>query len=172
MALPEEQHAEHVKPVEVVILAPCLLLLVGALLRQTTKNLPIPYTLQLLIIDTALGVLLRNSEWDDALQQSVARLGKIGPHILLHVFLPPLMFELAASLEWHLFTRSKLHISFLAGPGLLLASALTGVALLKILNNSNRFQEDLLASECPSDAWSFPTALVLGVIMSATDPLL
>jgi len=171
MTLPEEQHVEHVEHVEVVILAPFLLLLVGALLRQTTKNLPIPYTLQLLIIGTALGVLLRNSEWDDAFQQSVSRLGEMDPHLLLHVFLPPLIFESAASLEWHLFTRSKLHISFLAGPGLLLASALTGVALLKILNNSNRFQEDLLASECPSDAWSFPTALILGVIMSATDPV-
>lgn len=119
MALPEEQHVEHVKPVKVVILAPFLLFLVGALLMQTTKNLPIPYKLQLLIIDTALGVLIRNLEWDDALQ-SVSRLGEIDPHILLHVFLPPLIFESAASLEWHLFTRSKLHISFLAGPGLLL----------------------------------------------------
>jgi len=171
MTLPEEQHVEHVEHVEVVILAPFLLLMVGALLRQTTKNLPIPYTLQLLIIGTALGVLLRNSEWDDALQKSVSRLGEMDPHLLLHVFLPPLIFESAASLEWHLFTRSKLYIFFLAGPGLLLASALTGVALLKILNNSNRFQEDLLASECPSDAWSFPTALMLGVIMSATDPV-
>jgi|AntRauTorckE5430_2_1112549.scaffolds.fasta_scaffold02761_3 NhaP-type Na+/H+ or K+/H+ antiporter len=165
MVLEEEQH------VEVVILAPFLLLTVGAFLRQTTKSLPIPYTLQLLIVGIVLGFLLRNSGWDDALQKSVARLGEMDPHLLLHVFLPPLVFESAASLEWNLFTRSKFHIIFLAGPGLLLASTLTAIALFNILNYSSRFNNDLLASECPQDAWSFSTALLLGVIMSATDPV-
>jgi len=90
---------------------------------------------------------------------------------MLHIFLPPLIFESAASLEWNLFTRAKWYILSLAGPGLLLASSLTGAVLFSLLNHSERFNSDLLTSECPSDAWSFQTALMLGVIMSATDPV-
>ena len=165
-------HVQHdtVKHAEVVILAPFLLLAIGALLRQTTKTLPVPYTMQLLIIGTLLGIFLRDDKWSGALQQSVQVLGNLDPHLMIHVFLPPLIFESAASLEWHLFTKAKWHIIALAGPGLLLASSLTGGVLYSLLGNSERFQEDLVSAQC-SNQWSFPAALLLGVIMSATDPV-
>ena len=110
---------------EVVILAPFLLLAVGAFLRHTTKSLPVPYTMQLLILGSFIGIFLRDSEWNDTLKQSMSKLGDMDPHLMLHIFLPPLIFESAASLEWHAFTREKWYIVSLAGPGLLLASGLT-----------------------------------------------
>lgn len=156
---------------EVVILAPCLLLAIGAFLRCSTKSLPLPYTMQLLLLGTLLGILLRGEKWNNTLQQSIEILGDLNPHLMLHIFLPPLIFESAASLEWHLFKKAKWQILALAGPGLLLASGLTGLVLQVLLGRSTRFEADLLSSNCPVDAWSFPTSLMLGVIMSATDPV-
>jgi NhaP-type Na+/H+ or K+/H+ antiporter len=155
---------------EVVIFAPFLLLAIGAFLRHTTKSLPLPYTMQLLVLGSLLGIFLRRSEWDDALQQSVSKLGDMDPHLMLHIFLPPLVFESAASIEWHLFTKAKWYIISLAGPGLLLASGLTGYVINILLGQSERFSNEVVTL-CPSEAWSAQAALMLGVIMSATDPV-
>ena len=155
---------------EVVIFAPFLLLAVGAFLRHTTKSLPLPYTMQLLILGSIVGWFLRRNEWNDALQQSMMKLGDMDPHLMLHIFLPPLVFESAASLEWHLFTKAKWYILSLAGPGLLLASGLTGWVLHYLLGQSGRFNDEV-AELCPTGAWSIQAALMLGVIMSATDPV-
>ncbi len=164
----KDPYTEH--HAEIVILAPFLLLAIGALLRQTTKALPIPYTMQLLIVGALLGIFLRGEQWSGALQQSMEVLGNVDPHLMIHVFLPPLIFESAASLEWHLLSKLKWHIISLAGPGLLIASGMTGAVLFDLLNNSERFQDDLLSAEC-SDDWSYHAALLLGVVMSATDPV-
>jgi len=67
-----ENTAHHV---EVVILAPFVLLAVGALLRHSTKSLPLPYTMQLLIVGTIIGVFLRGEQWNDTLQESMEILG-------------------------------------------------------------------------------------------------
>ena len=166
-----ESHHALSPHIEIVILAPFLVLAIGAFLRQTTKNLPLPYTLQLLIIGSVLGALLRNNRWDDSFQKSFEILGDMDPHLMLHIFLPPLVFESAASLDWHIFAQSKSYILTLAGPGLILASVMTGYAILYLMNGTERFKLALDSSECPSYAWSFPTSLLLGVIMSATDPV-
>ncbi len=155
---------------EVVLFAPFLLLAIGALLRSTTRSLPLPYTMQLLILGTIVGWFLRKNEWDDTLQQSMLKLGDMDPHLMLHIFLPPLVFESAASLEWHLFTKAKWYILSLAGPGLLLSSGMTGSVLHYLLGQSARFNDEVTAT-CSSGAWSIQAALMLGVIMSATDPV-
>ena len=154
---------------EVVILAPFLLLAVGAFLRHATRTIPVPYTLQLLVIGSIVGIFLRRNEWDDAFQHSLSKLGDMDPHLMLHIFLPPLVFESAASLEWHLFTKAKWYIMSLAGPGLMLAAALTGCVIHYLLQYSDRFVGEV-ESLCPS-AWSYQSALMLGVIISATDPV-
>jgi len=156
---------------EVIILAPFLLLGLGAFLRHSTKTLPIPYTMQLLVVGMLLGLLIRQDRWNNALQQSIQSLGNMDPHLMLHIFLPPLIFESAASLEWHLVEREKWYILALAGPGLVLSSALTAFVLKYIMDRSETFTNGLVASFCPENAWSFQAAFMLGVIMSATDPV-
>ena len=155
---------------EVVIFAPFVLLALGAFLKHTTKSLPLPYTVQLLVIGTFLGLALKSDKWDDTLQESIEMMGNMDPHLMLHIFLPPLIFESAASLEWHLFAQFKWYILMLAGPGLLIISTLTGLVLKKLLDLSDHFQDDLVTSNCP-DAWSVQAGIMLGVIMSATDPV-
>lgn len=154
--------------VEIVILAPFFILALGALIRQTTKALPIPYTLTLLLIGTLFGFLLRIETWNDALRESINMLGNFDPHLLLHVFLPPLVFESAASIEWHLFSQAKVYICCLAGPGLLLSSSLTGLVLYRLLNETSRFQDELVASDCSQNSWSFGAALLVSSISNHT----
>lgn len=110
----------HSMGAETIILASFLLLALGEFLRHTASSLPIPYTVQLLICGGAFGFFLRDgstSSWDGPLQHSLQALADMDPHLMLHVFLPPLIFESAASLEWHLFNREKWYIFALAGPG-------------------------------------------------------
>ena len=111
---------------ETIILAPFLLLSLGAFLRHAASSLPVPYTVQLLICGGALGFLLRSqaaannddaASWNGPLRHSLQALVDMDPHLMLHVFLPPLIFESAASLEWHLFHRERGYILALAGPG-------------------------------------------------------
>ena len=127
---------------ETIILAPFLLLSLGAFLRHAASSLPVPYTVQLLICGGALGFLLRSqaaannddaASWNGPLRHSLQALVDMDPHLMLHVFLPPLIFESAASLEWHLFHRERGYILALAGPGLMIASVLTAVVLQWIL---------------------------------------
>ena len=164
---------------ETIILAPFLLLALGAFLRHTASSLPIPYTVQLLICGGAFGFFLRDSDgstsssWDGPLEHSLQALADMDPHLMLHVFLPPLIFESAASLEWHLFNREKWYIFALAGPGLMTSSVLTAVVLQWMLGGSSpKAGADAFAGfGCPNDAWTMSAGLLLGVMVSATDPV-
>jgi NhaP-type Na+/H+ or K+/H+ antiporter/CRP-like cAMP-binding protein len=90
----------------------------------------------------------------DYLRQGALSVSGISPHMLLYVFLPPLIFESAFSLNWHLFRRSLVQVLLLAVPGILLASFLTAAATILIY-----------------PAWNWAGALLFGVIVSATDPV-
>ena len=84
----------------------------------------------------------------------MSKLGDLDPHLMLHIFLPPLIFESAASLQWHVFTKAKWYIISLAGPGLLIASGLTGYVIHILIGQSTRFDEEV----CPN-GWSIQAAL-------------
>ena len=168
-----------------------VLLLVGAGLRASTKKLSIPYTMQLLILGFILGLLINNLE-DSAgqshtvvvrmLYDSTKILGELDPHLMLHIFLPPLIFESAASLEWHIFDRSKFYIMNLAGPGILIATSLTALVLNNIMFNadwvSQEFEDFNGGEGCKfihdgseMKSWPKSAGMLLGVILSATDPV-
>ena len=59
----------------------------------------------------------------------------------------------------------------LAGPGLLTASFLTGIAINIMLQHSDKFQDIHPGPECPNNEWPAQAGLMLGVILSATDPV-
>ena len=79
----------------------------------------------------------------------------IGPHTMLSVFLPALVFESAFSLEWHTFRKCAAQVLWLAGPGVLLGTFLMG---------------SLLKATLPY-GWGWGSSLMLGSILSATDPV-
>ena len=131
-----------------------LSLVLGALARGATRHSRLPYTVALLFVGLALGFL--HSYVDlGALGDSLDIWVDIGPHTMLAVFLPALVFESAFSLEWHTFRRCATQVLWLAGPGVLMGTALIG-ALLKATLPYN---------------WGWGSSLMLGSILSATDPV-
>lgn len=131
-------------------------LLVGVSCRTLLRRTTIPYTVVLLILGIALGSLEFGS---------IYRLGKLGNGIriwadidadlLLAVFLPILIFEGAFSMQVHQIKKCMAQMLLLAGPGVLISTGLIGAAVKLIF---------------PYD-WNWNTSLLLGAILSATDPV-
>jgi NhaP-type Na+/H+ or K+/H+ antiporter len=81
------------------------------------------------------------------------------PHIILFVLLPPLLFEDSASIDYHVFRKSLPSSLLLAGPGVMISSALSGAFSWFLFN--------VLAG----NEYGWTTHMLLGGILSATDPV-
>ncbi|MEH6648526.1 MAG: cation:proton antiporter [Motiliproteus sp.] len=141
-----------------IVLLVALALLLGSLLRNLTRNSPVPYSAALLLTGLLIGVFDRSLVLTDSLPQlhtALNQLAHIDPHLILFLFLPTLIFESAYSLEPHLFKRALSQIALLALPGVLLCALLTAMLVRWLL---------------PWD-WSWPLALLFGALISATDPV-
>jgi NhaP-type Na+/H+ or K+/H+ antiporter len=77
------------------------------------------------------------------------------PHLILFVFLPPLVFGEAMQLNVSLVKACFKQCLLLAGPGVLIGAALTGAAGRYLLPYG----------------WDWNTAMLFGAIVSATDPV-
>eukprot|EP00636_Phaeomonas_parva_P016734 CAMPEP_0118861900 /NCGR_PEP_ID=MMETSP1163-20130328/7276_1 /TAXON_ID=124430 /ORGANISM="Phaeomonas parva, Strain CCMP2877" /LENGTH=1346 /DNA_ID=CAMNT_0006795747 /DNA_START=269 /DNA_END=4309 /DNA_ORIENTATION=+ len=167
----EHAHPHH----ELALFAPMVVLAGGALFRQFTKiidpYLPIPYTVVLLLFGMFIGALIRENSEEDFMK-SANIVGGLDPHLLLHIFLPPLIFESAFSIEWHVFNKSKWSTLFLAGPGLLISTSICG-AVANALFWSRGVDEctAALECECTGKSWSSDAGYLMGVVLSATDPV-
>ena len=119
-------HAQLHPHVHEAIIGPAVVVGIGALVRHTLLHtgLPLPYTVVLLVIGFAIGALLQWSVvsplektletcemptlfWSDQLQRSFTTLAALDPHLLLHIFIPPLIYESASAIEWHVFFQLK-----------------------------------------------------------------
>lgn len=87
--------------------------------------------------------------------KSIAQWVNIDADLLLFVFLPPLIFGEAMSLNWYHVKGGIFQSIVLAGPGVLIGAALMGV-----------FTKYLLPYN-----WSWTLSMVFGSILSATDPV-
>ncbi|KAG6713463.1 hypothetical protein I3842_05G154200 [Carya illinoinensis] len=133
-----------------------LCLVLGIACRHLLRGTRVPYTLALLILGIGLGSIEYGTHH---------RLGKIGegirlwanidPDLLLAVFLPALLFESSFSMEVHQIKRCLAQMIVLAGPGVLISTFCLGSAL-KFTFPYN---------------WSWKTSLLLGGLLSATDPV-
>ncbi|KAF5449949.1 hypothetical protein F2P56_030342 [Juglans regia] len=133
-----------------------LSLVLGIACRHLLRGTRVPYTVALLILGIGLGSIEYGTHH---------RLGKIGdgirlwanidPDLLLAVFLPALLFESSFSMEVHQIKRCLAQMIFLAGPGVLISTFCLGSAL-KFTFPYN---------------WSWKTSLLLGGLLSATDPV-
>lgn len=80
-------------------------------------------------------------------------LAEMSPHLLLNIVLPPLLFESAFAIDWHIFEKVSGYAVFLALPGLIVCTLLTGWTYMAIYG------------------WSWEPAMLVGGILSATDPV-
>ena len=125
-----------------------LLLLIAAAARVVTNNTRLPLSVVLFVIGIAIAAVAPAI----GLGRSVAHF-QLSPGLVLYVFLPSLVFESAISLDVRELRRNLLPILTLAVPGLLIST--TGIAVVVALGTPLGFR----------------TALLLGAILSATDPV-
>jgi len=118
-----------------------LLLLIAAVVAMLARKAHLPYTVGLLL--TGFGLALLRS----------APTFHLSKELIFSAFLSPLIFEAAFYLPWRELRRDLLYILFLASAGVLLAAGVTGVGMHY------------------GAAWAWPTALLFGVLIAATDPV-
>jgi len=124
------------------------LLLLAAVTLAVAQRIKLPFTVILVVVGMALG-------WASDFFEPLSLLGalRISPDLILYVFLPALIFESAFHLDAHLLRRNLGPVLTLAVPGLLMSTAMIG----------------MLFAIVASIPW--PAALLLGAILSATDPV-
>ena len=135
-------------PLSEAILIVMGLLTVAMLAAGICHNLPIPYTVFLVIIGIVLGSFARNEE-----SMAVLLNFQLTPDIVLFLFLPALIFESAFNLNARQLVRDLIPVLVLAVPALLISTAFIAAGLWLFL------KIDLIL------------ALLFGALISATDPV-
>lgn len=143
-----------------VVLIAAVTLAAGAALRLLSKWTRFPYTIAMLLLGIGTGLVLARIPGASEGHGVLALLGH-GAHIssdlIIFVFLPALVFESAYSIEVVDFRKNVGAVAVLAVPALVLATVLTGGAMIG-LTGANWH-------------WGWPAALVFGALISATDPV-
>ncbi|XP_071121113.1 sperm-specific sodium:proton exchanger-like isoform X2 [Mytilus edulis] len=136
-----------------VILFITVSLAVGALVRRLLKGFKIrlPYTVVLLVLGILFGLL--SGQYEEI--HIYAKVVDSDPHLILHIFLPVLIFESAFAMDFHTFVKTFVQVVVLAIPGLALASVFTC----------------LLARYLFTYGWNWNEGMMFGSILSATDPV-
>lgn len=118
-----------------------LLLLVAAVVAMLARRLRVPYSVGLVVAGIALAFL------------PFAPKVELTKGLIFTVLLPPLIFEAAFYLHWKALRRDLPVILALASVGVLLSAAVTALAMHFVAG------------------WEWSSALVFGVLISATDPV-
>lgn len=153
-AAPKTGHHHHQPNSMKIALFVFISMIVASFIREIKKNFKIPYTPMLMVFGMAAGYF---SEHLSLFGHAVDLVNTIDPHTLLMIFIPGLVFESAYNTDGHVILKSKWQILILAGPGVLITAVLIALSLLYIFN----YQAKL----------TLPEALVIGSILSTTDPV-
>lgn len=148
-----------------------LSLFAGAAIRFFLRKVPLPYTVILLLLGVLLGTGVRTDFFEklesflgkpivDFSIEALRWAGEINPHLLLFVFLPILIFEASFGMNVHIFKKILPSAILLAVPGFLIALGITGLAVMGIT-----------MSGIGLETWNWNYALMLGAVISATDPV-
>jgi NhaP-type Na+/H+ or K+/H+ antiporter len=168
-------------------------LIIGAATRHFLQRIPLPFTVLLLLIGLGLGGLNRaygphgghahsgdhvagevHGIWDkfiDTLSGAISWGGNLDGHLILYVFLPILIFEAGFALDVHTFKKSFLNAFYLAGPGIVTATVMTGLAFMVLIaafGDSGGVLEDW---NVDSGAFIVLASMLFGAVVSATDPV-
>ncbi|MFQ5659389.1 MAG: cation:proton antiporter [Gammaproteobacteria bacterium] len=135
-------------PLSEIVLVITGLLTIAMVAAGICRNIPIPYTVFLVILGVILGSVARNwSEFEPLLAFQLT------PDLVLFLFLPALIFESAFNLDARQLLKDIAPVMVLAIPALLMSTAIIGIGLWSVLDIS------LLL------------ALLFGALISATDPV-
>jgi len=131
------------------VMAVIALLLLAAISAVVTKRLRFPHTVGLVLLGVALAFVAE----DFAEVGAVLEQFKLAPAMIMFLFIPLLIFESAFNTDVRRLWREIVPVAVLAGPGLLLSTALIGTLVYAFT--------------------SLPlgSALIFGCLISATDPV-
>jgi monovalent cation:H+ antiporter, CPA1 family len=118
-----------------------ILLFVAALVAILTRRLRLPYTVGLVLAGMALSF------------GNVRIQLQLSKDLIFSIFLPPLVFEAAFSIQWEELKRDLPVVGLLSTVGVLLAAAVTAIGMHHLLK------------------WDWGSATVFGVLIAATDPV-
>ena len=125
------------------------LLLVASATKALSDRHSLPFTVVLVLVGIALKEL---GEMGPSNLHFLAEL-RVAPEVILFVFLPTLVFESSYNMDSRLLRRNLMPVLALAVPGLIISTGLIGLIIWA-------------ATPLP-----LPAALLLGAILSATDPV-
>ena len=168
-------------------------LVIGAATRHFLQRIPLPFTVLLLLIGLAMGALNRaygphgghahaeghvagevGGIWDkfvDTLGGAISWGGNLDGHLILYVFLPILIFEAGFALDVHTFKKSFLNAFYLAGPGIVTATVMTGLAFMGLVTAFGGTGGVLEDWNVDSGAFIVLACMLFGAVVSATDPV-
>ena len=116
-------------PLSEIILIVMGLLTIAMIAAGICRNLPIPYTVFLVILGILLGSLARS--WP---QLSPLLEFQLTPELVLFLFLPALIFESAFNLDARQLLKDLAPVLSLAVPALLISTAIIGFGLWLIID--------------------------------------
>lgn len=135
-------------PLSEIILVVMGLLTVAMIAASICRNIPIPYTVFLVILGIILGAVARQYP-----ELALLLEFQLTSDLVLFLFLPALIFESAINLDARLLMKDIIPILMLAVPALLISAGLISVGLW-LIQDFNIFH-----------------ALLFGALISATDPV-
>ena len=125
------------------------LLLIAAVVLSMSKRIKLPFTVVLVLVGISLSMLTDYSPFLFSLLHEI----EITPDVFLFIFLPTLLFESAFNLDVKLLRQNLTPVLMMAIPGVLISTLIIGFIIA-------------WATSLP-----LPAALLLGAILSATDPV-
>ena len=172
-------------------------LVIGAATRQVLQivKIPLPFTVLLLLIGLAMGLLNRLfgphgghshegghtehatgllAKFIDTLSGAITWGGNLDGHLILYVFLPILIFEAGFALDVHTFKKSFLNAFYLAGPGIVTATVMTGTifwGIIQVFGSEGGVLHDWNPVAGDSAAFIWLASMLFGAVVSATDPV-
>ena len=167
-------------------------LVIGAATRHFLQRVPLPFTVLLLLIGLGMGALNRAygphgghahgvehaeqagglwAKFVDTLSGAITWGGNLDGHLILYVFLPILIFEAGFALDVHTFKKSFLNAFYLAGPGIVTATVMSGfafVGMITVFGGPGGVLEDW---NVDAGAFIVLASMLFGAVVSATDPV-
>ncbi len=135
-------------PASEIVFILVVLLGIAMLITGTCRNLPVPFTVILVLIGMLLGYLSHVLHFMEPLQGFT-----LSPEIMLFVFLPALIFESGFALDARQMIKDLPPILILAIPAMLMSTFVVGLGVWWALDVK------------------LIVALVFGALISATDPV-
>lgn len=128
-------------PMDLVIARTLALLVIAILVAIVARRLSLPYTVGLV----AAGAALAFSRYDTGIA--------LTHDIIFDAILPPLLFEAALNIPWHELRRDMVPVLVLSILGVVVSAGIVSGGMVWLL------------------AWPLASALTLGVLIAATDPV-